>query len=143
MTDRLVDVGFWTSAEVKINRDELQAFLQELGSLKNVHLDSIVDEAFRDNGGGRDWKENSDKTVKSEHHLDSISQYQQHSEPESNEAVTLPDTVVRVRRMNETYLNQYLNPSNNQLKRRKALEMIDTRYDLVQQSKCLETKMQS
>ena len=131
MTDRLVDAGFWTSAEVKINRDELQAFLQELGSLKNVHLDSIVDEAFRDNGG-KDLKENSDKTVKSEHHLGSISQ--QHNEPESNEAVTLPDTVVRVRRMNETYLNEYLNPSNNQLKRRKALEMIDARYVLVQQS---------
>ena len=131
MTDRLVDAGFWTSAEVKINRDELQAFLQELGSLKNVHLDSIVDEAFRDNNV-KDLKENSDKTVKSEHHLDSISQ--QHNEPESSEAVTLPDTVVRVRRMNETYLNQYLNPSNNQLKRRKALEMIDARYVLVQQS---------
>ena len=131
MTDRLFDAGFWTSAEVKINRDELQAFLQELGSLKNVHLDSIVDEAFRDNGG-KDLKENSDKTVKSEHHLDSISQ--PHNEPESNEAVTLPDTVVRVRRMNETYLNEYLNPSNHQLKRRKALEMIDARYVLVQQS---------
>ena len=142
MTDRLFDAGFWTSAEVKINRDELQAFLQELGSLKNVHLDSIVDEAFRDNNV-KDLKENPDKNVKSEHHLDSTSQYQQHNEPESNEAATLPDTIVRVRRMNETYLNEYLNPSNNQLKRRKALELIDARYVLVQRSKCLETKMRS